>query len=150
MTSPRTNTAAAITPPASSITQPLHLHSITNPPSLHPMCGDRQTWPRLGHPLPSSQQQHGNDLSTIVASFMVTMRSYSPPSASAFRRLNCRCGWAVGMAIMWVYFIINSIFLCSNNKNGNTHVRWFYHHSVCSHCCCTRQSLHPKKSLDAP
>jgi hypothetical protein len=35
--------AAAISPPAASIKQPLRLHSITNAPSLHPMCGG------LGH-----------------------------------------------------------------------------------------------------
>ena len=28
-------------------------------------------------------------------------------------------------------------FYVQNNKNGNTHVRRFYHHSVCSHCCCS-------------
>jgi hypothetical protein len=49
MTSLQAVAAAAITPPEASIKPPLRLHSITNAPSLHPMCGDQQTWPRLGH-----------------------------------------------------------------------------------------------------
>jgi hypothetical protein len=40
MASLRAIAVAAITPPAASTKLPLHLHSITNAPSLHPMCGN--------------------------------------------------------------------------------------------------------------
>jgi hypothetical protein len=101
MTSPRTNAAAAITPPAASIKLPLRLHFITNVPGLHPMCGNCQTRPRLGHASSISEQQWWRQFSTIDVRSWSRMRSYSPPSAFAFRQLSCRPEWAVGMAIMW-------------------------------------------------
>jgi hypothetical protein len=118
MTTLQAIAAAVISSRAASIKLPFCIHPIANASSHWLIWGDCQTRPRLGH-APS--------IFTAVMRVMIWASSmlclwpwmrFAPFSASAYRRLYFRCGWAIRIDMMWVYLVINCIFLCEIWQNS--------------------------------